>query len=90
VATLPMWWQHGLPEEDGIYHQAGEGATNVPHPLPLGEGRGEGCLWQGMYYILNSCQPFYHKGPVAKWLVKFLEQMVAAGQISACRLMPFG
>ena len=58
-------------------------------PLPLGEGRREGCLWQGMYYILNSCQPFYHKGPVAKWLVKFLEQMVAAGQISACRLMPF-
>jgi len=31
VATLPMWWQHGLPEEDGIYH-----------PLPPGEGRGEG------------------------------------------------
>ncbi|MDB5944778.1 MAG: cobalamin biosynthesis protein CobQ [Ramlibacter sp.] len=20
VATLPMWWQHGLPEEDGVYH----------------------------------------------------------------------
>jgi adenosylcobyric acid synthase len=32
VATLPMWWQHGLPEEDGLYH-----------PLPLAEGRGEGC-----------------------------------------------
>lgn len=33
VATLPMWWQHGLPEEDGLYH-----------PLPPGEGRGEGGL----------------------------------------------
>lgn len=31
VATLPMWWQHGLPEEDGVFH-----------PLPPGEGRGEG------------------------------------------------
>jgi adenosylcobyric acid synthase len=31
VATLPMWWQHGLPEEDGVFH-----------PLPAGEGRGEG------------------------------------------------
>ena len=31
VATLPMWWQHGLPEEDGVYH-----------PLPPGEGRAEG------------------------------------------------
>jgi adenosylcobyric acid synthase len=20
VATLPMWWQHGLPEEDGVFH----------------------------------------------------------------------
>jgi adenosylcobyric acid synthase len=33
VATLPMWWQHGLPEEDGVFH-----------PLPPGEGRGEGAL----------------------------------------------
>ena len=31
VATLPMWWQHGLPEEDGMYH-----------PIPLGGGGGEG------------------------------------------------
>src|SRR3990167_6142724 len=31
VATLPMWWHHGLPEEDGFFH-----------PLPLGEGGGEG------------------------------------------------
>jgi adenosylcobyric acid synthase len=20
VATLPMWWEHGLPEEDGVFH----------------------------------------------------------------------
>jgi adenosylcobyric acid synthase len=31
VATLPLWRDHGLPEEDGVFH-----------PLPLGEGRGEG------------------------------------------------
>ncbi len=31
VATLPMWREHGLPEEDGFFH-----------PLPPGEGRGEG------------------------------------------------
>ncbi|HXE21549.1 MAG TPA: cobyric acid synthase CobQ, partial [Rhodoferax sp.] len=31
VATLPMWWQHGLPEEDGMFH-----------PLPPGESGGEG------------------------------------------------
>jgi adenosylcobyric acid synthase len=36
VATLPMWWQHGLPEEDGMFHASGL------LPLPLGEGRGEG------------------------------------------------
>lgn len=23
VATLPMWWQHGLPEEDGVFDDAG-------------------------------------------------------------------
>ena len=23
VATLPMWWEHGLPEEDGIFHDRG-------------------------------------------------------------------
>jgi adenosylcobyric acid synthase len=33
LATLPMWWQHGLPEEDGMFH-----------PLPPGEGRGEGSV----------------------------------------------
>jgi adenosylcobyric acid synthase len=32
VATLPMWRDHGLPEEDGLDF----------HPRPLGEGRGEG------------------------------------------------
>ena len=36
VATLPMWWQHGLPEEDGIYPSSG-----LP-PLPAAEGWGEG------------------------------------------------
>ena len=71
VATLPMWWQHGLPEEDGMYDMVPtlvaartalppEGAlapwggpaalttkdttAHVSHPLPLGEGRGEGSI----------------------------------------------
>jgi adenosylcobyric acid synthase len=25
VATLPMWWQHGLPEEDGLYDERSRG-----------------------------------------------------------------
>jgi adenosylcobyric acid synthase len=33
IATLPMWWKHGLPEEDGVFDAcetaAGEGATTV-------------------------------------------------------------
>ena len=36
VATLPMWWHHGLPEEDGMFNAPGF------LPLPPGEGRGEG------------------------------------------------
>ena len=36
VATLPMWWQHGLPEEDGMFRSSGL------LPLPPAEGRGEG------------------------------------------------
>jgi len=33
VATLPMWWEHGLPEEDGIHD---EGRSN---PAPAGDAR---------------------------------------------------
>jgi adenosylcobyric acid synthase len=32
VATLPMWWQHGLPEEDGVFdeqHRAGGAVTRT-------------------------------------------------------------
>ena len=47
VATLPMWWQHGLPEEDGMFHSSGLlplplGDRTDLLPLPLGEGWGEG------------------------------------------------
>ncbi|WP_084389717.1 cobyric acid synthase [Polaromonas jejuensis] len=39
VATLPMWWQHGLPEEDGVFdHRSsftapmlGTGVSSLPH-----------------------------------------------------------
>jgi adenosylcobyric acid synthase len=35
VATLPMWWQHGLPEEDGIFDMAPTLATACAAlPLP--------------------------------------------------------
>jgi adenosylcobyric acid synthase len=33
VATLPMWWQHGLPEEDGVFARAptlGTGVSSLP------------------------------------------------------------
>jgi len=34
VATLPMWWQHGLPEEDGVFDlhapTFGTGASSLP------------------------------------------------------------
>ncbi len=33
VATLPMWWQHGLPEEDGVFDVAptlGTGVSSLP------------------------------------------------------------
>ena len=36
VATLPMWWHHGLPEEDGMY------PSSAFLPLLPGEGGGEG------------------------------------------------
>jgi adenosylcobyric acid synthase len=36
VAVLPMWWQHGLPEEDGMFHSSGL------LPRPQGKGRGGG------------------------------------------------
>ncbi|MDD5002310.1 MAG: cobyric acid synthase, partial [Thiomonas arsenitoxydans] len=33
VATLPMWWQHGLPEEDGVFDATptlGTGVSSLP------------------------------------------------------------
>lgn len=36
VATLPMWWQHGLPEEDGVFDASttvGRAANGGPEPL---------------------------------------------------------
>ena len=32
VATLPMWWTHGLPEEDGVFDMA----PTLPAALPAG------------------------------------------------------
>ena len=29
VATLPMWWQHGLPEEDGVFDDRSTAAGAV-------------------------------------------------------------
>ncbi|WP_345540547.1 cobyric acid synthase [Variovorax defluvii] len=29
VATLPMWWQHGLPEEDGVFDERGSAPGEV-------------------------------------------------------------
>ena len=35
VATLPMWWQHGLPEEDGFFHPVARG--HALHGRPAGK-----------------------------------------------------
>lgn len=34
VAVLPMWWQHGLPEEDGVFHYAPTLGTAVSSQSP--------------------------------------------------------
>jgi adenosylcobyric acid synthase len=36
VAVLPMWWQHGLPEEDGVFHYAPTLSTAVSSLPPEG------------------------------------------------------
>ncbi len=39
VATLPMWWQHGLPEEDGMFEMRGAGV--LPSQPSPGGGRSQ-------------------------------------------------
>ncbi|PUE57602.1 cobyric acid synthase CobQ [Limnohabitans sp. Rim8] len=36
VAVLPMWWQHGLPEEDGVFHYGPTLGTAVSSLSPEG------------------------------------------------------
>ena len=43
VATIPMWWQHGLPEEDGVFDRAptlGTGVSSLPPKGTLAAGGG--------------------------------------------------
>ncbi|MBS3912113.1 MAG: cobyric acid synthase [Hydrogenophaga sp.] len=35
VATLPMWWQHGLPEEDGVFDDKTRAAGVVTHTIAV-------------------------------------------------------
>ena len=35
VATLPMWWQHGLPEEDGMYDDRSMAAGKVTKTVAI-------------------------------------------------------
>ncbi|CDS55002.1 Cobyric acid synthase [Polaromonas sp. CG9_12] len=35
VATLPMWWQHGLPEEDGIFDDRSTAAGQVTRTVAV-------------------------------------------------------
>ena len=35
VATLPMWWQHGLPEEDGVFDDRSRGAGPVNRTIAV-------------------------------------------------------
>ncbi|WP_309683903.1 cobyric acid synthase, partial [Polaromonas sp.] len=39
VATLPMWWQHGLPEEDGVFDMAPTFGTGMSSLPPEGAAR---------------------------------------------------
>lgn len=42
VATLPMWWGHGLPEEDGVFDMAPTLGTGVSSLPPEGAAPGLG------------------------------------------------
>ena len=35
VATLPMWWQHGLPEEDGVFDDRSTAAGRVTRTIAV-------------------------------------------------------
>jgi adenosylcobyric acid synthase len=35
VATLPMWWQHGLPEEDGVFDDRSTAAGGVDRTIAV-------------------------------------------------------
>jgi len=35
VATLPMWWQHGLPEEDGVFDDRGSARGEVTRTIAV-------------------------------------------------------
>jgi adenosylcobyric acid synthase len=35
LATLPMWWQHGLPEEDGVFDEASRSGTAVTRTVAV-------------------------------------------------------
>ncbi|MEY4980502.1 MAG: Cobyric acid synthase [Pseudomonadota bacterium] len=35
VAVLPMWWQHGLPEEDGVFDDRSRSAGTVRHTVAV-------------------------------------------------------
>ncbi len=35
VATLPMWWQHGLPEEDGVFDDRSRSAGQVQRSVAV-------------------------------------------------------
>jgi adenosylcobyric acid synthase len=35
VATLPMWWQHGLPEEDGVFDDRSRSAGRVERSVAI-------------------------------------------------------
>ncbi len=49
VATLPMWWQHGLPEEDGVFDMTptlGTGVCALPPEGAVSRGGGPAPLTQ--------------------------------------------
>jgi adenosylcobyric acid synthase len=54
VATLPMWWQHGLPEEDGLYD---EGSRGGPHDATAAAARTVAVIAYPRISNLDEFQP---------------------------------
>jgi adenosylcobyric acid synthase len=69
VATLPMWWQHGLPEEDGLFHAPGSPALAPVAPGAEGARRTIAVIAYPRISNLDEFQPLNNvPGVHLKWV----------------------